>query len=99
MHDVMRPLPMRQRNFDEVDAVAENGAQLPNAVRVGAIAAADHERTPVEPEDIATFKTSWRLDASADRHRHMTGGRRALLRGRLFHALRLAHASIVCDRG
>src|SRR5215204_3734823 len=87
----MRPLPVRQRDLDDLDPIAENGTQLSNAVSVGAIAPANHESTAVEPDRIAAFEASRRLDATADRHRHMAGRCGAFLRGGLLDALRFAH--------
>jgi hypothetical protein len=51
-------MPVGQRNLDDLDPTAENGAELADAVSIGAIAAADDERTRIEPDDIAALETS-----------------------------------------
>ncbi len=82
---------MRQRNFDDFDTTAENGAELADSVGVGAIAAADEESTRIEPDDIAALEATRWLDVTGDRHRHVAGGCGAFLCGGLLDALRLTH--------
>src|SRR5690606_11949930 len=91
VHDVALAAPMRQRYLDDVDAAAEQGAQLADALGVRAIPEPDDQRALVEPDDVAALEQPRRLDAPANLEAE--SGERPRLRGRLGLARALAHAA------
>ena len=91
--DVARPAPVGQRHDDElVDGVAEQRAQLRDAVVVGAVPAADGHRALVEPHDVAALEPAGRLNR-AERSGCRRRGTQRGLRRRLAGPLRLSHAA------
>src|SRR5262245_22839601 len=83
---------MRQRDDDElVDRIAENVAELADALVVRAVPAADRDRALIEPDHIAALQAPWFSDF-AD-HRNIPDLERRPLCRRLPCPLRLAHAA------
>ena len=52
-----------------LDVIADERAQLPQAIGVGSVSAADGQRALVDPDEVAPFEAAGRRDPAANRRR------------------------------
>ena len=75
VEDIAGAAVVGQRHDDQlVDAIAEERAQLANALVVGAVAAGDGKGALVDPGDVAALNAALAGDLASDRNAPRLGG-------------------------